>query len=340
MERSADFISALVRRIARRESLSFTAGSGVRGARGVILPHLPLYCNAWHDGRLQYSTPDHLHETTFPPGHSISCKVNLKGYAEDCHSMSTIEKTARQPVFLVVLLLIASLAADIAVCAMARDQESPAPAVVFMLALSFSQVSLLALFVGLGTAPWLERLAALGAGIAFWVWMLEVKEDVPRDWVATFLSLHAAAVVVPARLVRLAGLRWTDELPPICAPASVPRQRQLTLTSLFGWTTLVAIVAALARHANLPSNTEASARMAFLLTNSALTTFAAAYAVFSSRHTAWCMAGAIMFVCVASVGFPSREQALFPLNVLHLLLVATALAVCRTAGLRMIRLGS
>jgi hypothetical protein len=256
--------------------------------------------------------------------------------------MTPFEHNPRQPVFLVVLLLIASLAADFAVRAMAHDQDPPAPAVVFMYALSFSQISLLALFVGLGTAAWLERLAALGAGIAFWVLMLATMANAqPPDAIATLISLHAVTIALLAGLARLIGVRWTDEPSSRYAPASASQRRQLTLARLFGWTTVAAIVAALARHANLPHVADRRIAMSLLLANNAITTFAAAYTVFSYSHPAWSMAGAIV-LCIASVTLTNHdyERFLIPMNVLHLLLVATALAVCRAAGLRMIRLGS
>jgi hypothetical protein len=258
--------------------------------------------------------------------------------------MSTGEKIVNRSVFVVVLLVIASVAADTAVCVMARDQLFPAPAWILMFALAFSQISLLALFVALGSAVWLERFAALGGGIAAWVWMLEATTGASPDELTTAFALQAAAIVVPASLGRLAGLRWTDERTEVRDPRDIPRRRQLTLAHLFGWTTLAAITAALASHASLPVWV-ARAFFAWLLANNALSALAAAWATFSERNAPWYMASAIVMVSLAGLLleelFPSYQQGpLVTLNVFQLLLVATTLAICRSAGLRIIRLSS
>jgi hypothetical protein len=238
---------------------------------------------------------------------------------------------------LLVLLGTATVLANLAIAALAGDQRYPAPASILLLALAFSQTSLLALFLGLATAPACTRVMVTAAGIAVWVLALGRLLHAPYGHTALFLVLQAAVVALAATVARGAGLRWSAT---VGTPTSVRawRGRQVTLIQGFGWTTLVALLVALGRHMPFPEAGGGPHPTAVLLANAAVGLAAAWTAATGDRHL---LRPTFLVALAAGLGLVTRglapadhgRGADVSLLLLQAFLVVGWLGAARAAGL-------
>jgi len=147
---------------------------------------------------------------------------------------------------LIVLLLLATVLVDCAVLVAAGQRPSfPNPVLISVWALQISQVSLAAIWLGLGRKPAPLRLVGAVAVAALWSWALSTLPDAGNveQW-AVLLMAHTAAVSVPLLAVRSLGLQLVDVSAAKGAeklPAG-PQRLQFSIGYLLGWTTALAVI--------------------------------------------------------------------------------------------------
>ena len=247
----------------------------------------------------------------------------------------------RPHVVMVTLLLVAAVLLDAVACLLENTRSDYSQ--IFIWSLFFAQINLLSLWVGLGTAYWLVRIASLGCAIvaiptAFAVMgFTNVGEET-----ATIFAIQAAAVLPFAAVARFLGFRWTIVDPhssPDCDTSA--HHFQFTIRRMLAWTTVAAVVAALARRADFPSGETATFVLVYI--SNTIITFTAAWAVASNGRI---LRRLLLLILVA--GFLSVLERLairtsgppfsmLMLIVLHALFVAGWLGACRLVGIRIVR---
>ena len=241
---------------------------------------------------------------------------------------------------MVTLLLVAAVLLDAVTCLLvsSRSQYSG----IFFMSLIFAQINLLSLWVGLGTTYWLVRIASLGCAIAALSAAFAVWIDSPSvEEIATVFAIEAAAVLPIAALARFVGFRWTivsPQLSPDCSAS--PYHFQFTIRRLFAWTTVAAVVAALARQADLPGGETGA--IIFFFTSNTIITFAAAWAVSANGRILTRLALLILVAGLLSVvdGIAIRTPGppfMLMMMVLHALFVAGWFGACRVVDIRIVR---
>lgn len=161
---------------------------------------------------------------------------------------------------LVILLVVATLLVDLVVVSLVASHQIvpadwPHPAAIALFSLCVAQVSLLAIWTGLGgkSLPW--RILGLLLVIGLWsrlvAWTIDRPdtEDVFVEWTWVLLG-QTVVILVPLWAARLRGVRltrassedWTEE-------TASPRSRfQFSLGHLLSWITVLAIVLGLAQY--------------------------------------------------------------------------------------------
>jgi hypothetical protein len=241
---------------------------------------------------------------------------------------------------ILLLLTVATVAATAAICTLAQAHSFPSPAMILLLALLLGQVSLLGLFLGLGTAPGIVRLGALAVGTAAWVTILHITEVPIGGELGTILAVQAIVVALVATAIRSTGVCWTTgwqlSHPPVGFQLG---PRQFTIAQLLGWTTVAAVVAALARQAVFPSSALAILGLALMLAANVVVALSAAWVASAARHFLYrmaCLIGLAMGLgwIVGAVIEQTDPGPFGALNVLQALVIAGWIAASRAAGVR------
>jgi hypothetical protein len=147
----------------------------------------------------------------------------------------------RRPHLLIGLFLLATVLVDVTVRALSGRAIAEYRVAPMLVALYFSQVSLAALWVGLGRSPVYRR--GVGAFLVLMAWSYPsiMSSQLSMRYHVDLSADLAAAVAVPMLVARLLGLRLVriGELP----ARAVGRQRwQFSIRYLFGLMTALAIV--------------------------------------------------------------------------------------------------
>lgn len=152
---------------------------------------------------------------------------------------------------ILALLLLAHLSVDGVAFRLAAEQPVGSPGQIAVIALMRSQLSLLALFLAMGTLHWAWRLAALAGGVAAWTaaFMYYDYARLSLASTATLFTLLVVPVVPLGAAARWQGYLW-GELP---EPSAGLGSRQFSLGAMFRWSTLAAIFFALAKLADFPT---------------------------------------------------------------------------------------
>ena len=242
-------------------------------------------------------------------------------------------------VLMVTLLLVTTIVVD--VVTIPRTQESHA-ANIATIALLVAQVNLLALWAGLGLTHWLLRVVLLGVGIAaFSAELGHTSPDAFRT-MASLFGLCAGMMFFLAVFGRLAGFRWT-----LVSPVAPDQKHanlqpmQFSLAQMFSWTTVAAVVAALAGKASL-AVVDVPFYIALFATNAVIALVAASIVSFSRRILTVlalviliALVSALLFNIVIAKG--RFEGYFFALYVLHALFIAGWFSACRLVGIRIVR---
>ena len=154
---------------------------------------------------------------------------------------------------LIGLLVLATVLVDAVAFLLVQGKGELHPTWILFCSLALSQVSLLAIWAGLGSkrTPW--RVLGMVTGVVAWSWVGPLVLNTSNDefefetltsgWAMSLLTI-ALFVVVPLSIARVAGLC-------VAGPShgSVPRssqtglrRSQFSLGNLFGWTTAVALL--------------------------------------------------------------------------------------------------
>lgn len=154
---------------------------------------------------------------------------------------------------ILTLLLLAHVLLDMVVWRLAVRQEVGSPAQIVLIVLLRSQLSLLALYLSLGTSHWAIRLAALVTGVVVWTGAFLHYAYAPLDpaHTATLFSVLVLPLVFVGAVARAKGFLWGQE------PASIEGSlaaRQFSLGAAFRWLTISAILLALAKQAEFPTD--------------------------------------------------------------------------------------
>jgi hypothetical protein len=111
-------------------------------------------------------------------------------------------------------------------------------------ALVFSQVSLVAIWIGLGATSALLRALGLAAAVGFGTLALRALHDRSGLWLV-LLAIQVVAVIGPLAAARLCGIRLVREATP--ATRSAGRPLQFTLWHLFAGLTVTAVLMGIGR---------------------------------------------------------------------------------------------
>ena len=241
---------------------------------------------------------------------------------------------------ILILLAVATIAATAAICTLAQTHHFPSPAVILLLALLLGQVSLLGVFLGLGTAGGLIRLATLAVGTAVWVAILRIAEVPISGELTTLLAVQAIVVALVATAMRSMGICWTANW-----RLTQPRAGfqlgpgQFTIAQLLSWTTVAAVITALGRQATFPSSSVALLGLALMLAGNVVIALSAIWVASATRYFLYRLALLISLAMglgwIAGAVVQQIEPGLFgALNVLQALVIAGWIAASRAAGVR------
>jgi hypothetical protein len=149
------------------------------------------------------------------------------------------------------LLLLAHLALDLVAWRLAAHQRVGSPAQILLIVLLRTQLSLLALYVALGTGHWAVRLAGITTAVALWTGAFLRSEyaNLGPAQLATLFTLLVLPVVLIGAAARALGYRWGQ--PPERLPGGLAA-RQFSLGAAFRWLTLSALLLGLAKQADFP----------------------------------------------------------------------------------------
>ncbi len=165
---------------------------------------------------------------------------------------------------------------------------------VITFSLLFAQISLIALWLALGRTYWLVRVGVLTAIVLAWSIPLDRGKSTAF---VTALSVFAITVVSIVVLVRVAGVVWTSETDePGHEMRDSNKVRQVSLSRLLGWMTVIAVLATVARYADSSAlNTETI--VVFALT--ALSILTTAWLA-SARGKLWLRGASAIVVAIVS----------------------------------------
>ncbi len=260
---------------------------------------------------------------------------------------------------LIGLLVLASVAVDAMVLMSVGIQRWvppvwPHPTLGLLFALAFSQVSLVAIWLGLGRRPSPWRLICLVLTVVAWSgalpWVLRDGPPfhTPTPWAIMLLGL-GLLVVIGVAIARALGATLVE----IDAPAD-PRvdglgRRQFSLGYLLAWMTAVPIVLGTLQYMVpgelLGDAIQRSLDMDVVLINGglAITALACLGAMLGTSVPIW---RSILLVVIVAVVIaveiqlavtPVAQRTLILMHFSHVLLLAGSLAVVRIAGYRLVR---
>ena len=164
----------------------------------------------------------------------------------------------RRPGLLITLLIVATVLVDlVALSVVPRPPEGPHPAMMVLYSLSMAQVSLVALWAGLGgkSAPW--RVIGLVLVVVLWsallAAVLSYSFTLPREiaslWTVVLL-VQAVAVFISLSVARAVAVRLVsvDDLDSVEKGGTGRSRLQFSLAYLLGWTTAVAVTLGLLKY--------------------------------------------------------------------------------------------
>ena len=156
----------------------------------------------------------------------------------------------RHPIIL-TLLLLAHAVLDLVAWRLAEQQPVGSPAQIVLIELLRTQLSLLALYLALGTSHWTIRLAALATGVVVWTGAFLHLENssLALAQTATLFTVLVLPVVLIGAAARALGYVW-GQLPELTAGSLAARQ--FSLGAAFRWLTITAILLGLAKQADFP----------------------------------------------------------------------------------------
>jgi hypothetical protein len=241
---------------------------------------------------------------------------------------------------ILLLMTVAMATATAAICRLAQLHTFPSPTVILMLAVLLGQVSILGLFLGLGTANGMVRLASVAAGTMLWVTVHRFAKLPVGGELTTILAVQAIVVGLVAYALRSTGVYWTSHQRLSHSPSALQLDsRQFTIAQLMGWTTVAAVIAALARQATFPATGPAFFLLALVLGANVVIAFAAAWVASGARHFLHRMAFLVALAMGLGWAVGGMSQQIEPglfgaLNVLQALVVAGWIGAGRAAGVR------
>jgi hypothetical protein len=151
----------------------------------------------------------------------------------------------RSPPNLVPLLFVTTFLADFAACvSVDRLNGVNVPAAIWY-TLIISQISLVAVWLGLGTTPFLARALLLGGLAYLFIIIMDVKgHRNVSDWPSLF-GLQAAVIATPLSFMRWRGIAVIRTT--ILNPVHATRPLQFSLRSMLAGVTAIAVVLGAAR---------------------------------------------------------------------------------------------
>ncbi len=249
------------------------------------------------------------------------------------------------------IALSAAIVADSLATHYAWTVRMPAAQLVFW-ALAFSQVSLLGIWLGIGTSHGVLRAAGVAVGIAIWTRIIaRSSPGLPENWTMMFV-LQTAATALPLIIVQLAGVQLTAASAERDKPARPLAPPQFSLVQLLQWTTLVALLMAAVRFVGFPET--GIPLLAVLAGGFSLLSLLAVAAMLRRAQPAWglgwlclatilvgCAQGLLLSWLRGDLYTHQRTRAMeyhTQLAVAQTLLVVAALWLVRWAGFRLTRL--
>lgn len=156
---------------------------------------------------------------------------------------------------LIGLLILATLLVDAVAVVLVQGKDLRHPTWILFCSLAISQVSLLAIWAGLGSkrTPW--RVLGMATGVVAWSWvgpavlvLSTAYDQFEFETLTTLFAMSlltiALSVMLPLSIARVAGLCVAGpshgSLPP--SPERGLRWSQFSLGNLLGWTTAVALL--------------------------------------------------------------------------------------------------
>jgi len=257
----------------------------------------------------------------------------------------------RTPHFLVMLLILATvLVTGVALSWAGRQEEFPHASLSLVWAMQLCQVSLMAVWVGLGKGPFPLRLGTMVIVVGLWSWLLC---GLPRagnvDQWAVLLAVQTAAVSVPLLVVRSLGMGLSD---PATAPQPDDEEEdrsprfQFSIAYLLGWMTATAVVLStvqcIVSEGSLPLWMMERSRVWAFLAGRALVALAAVWATLGARGRTGAIAAPVVAAAAAygvlrmlAPGFAGGDPFCEMLHALEVLLLLGSLWVFRVAGYRL-----
>ena len=256
----------------------------------------------------------------------------------------------RTPRFLVMLLLLATvLVTGVALSWAGQQEDFPHVSLMVVWALQLSQISLAAVWLGLGKGPFPLRLGGTVIAVGLWSWLLSglPKAGSVDQW-AVLLAVQTVTVSVPLLVVRSLGLELSD--PSSAAESDDDEDRsprfQFSIAYLLGWMTTTAVVLSTVQcivpEGSLPLDMVLNASLAIFLAGRALIALTAVWAALGTRGPAVVIvapvvAGAVSYgaLRVAAPDFGGGTALCAALHLLEVLLLFGSLWVFRVAGYRL-----
>jgi hypothetical protein len=249
---------------------------------------------------------------------------------------------------LIGLLLLATLLVDCAVVVTTASVSDPDFWAIPPWALQASQVSLMAIWLGLGKTSAPLRLAGTVGVVAVWAYLDELLTfPLPEEWTVVLMA-QAVAVSVPLLVARHLGVEviYTFALPKAESPTAAPNRWQFSIVSLFGWMTALAVTLSAmqytARHEFLPIGLVLEPLVVVYLLGRGTLAWTALGAVLGTRRPGmWSIAfGAATVVGVIGLlavrpHFAGGSSVLCTLALAEGLLLLGSLLVFRVAGYRL-----
>jgi hypothetical protein len=218
---------------------------------------------------------------------------------------------------LIGLLLLATVLVDAVAFLTARQTQFPHPAEILFGSLADSQISLLAIWTGMGRkwSPW--RMLGTVLGICAWSWLGASAEDTSYFGFQCHTSLWAVGlmaqalyIVVPLSIAGFAGIELVDAArnQPGLPSGTRPPRAQFFLADLLGWLTAVAlflsIVPYVVHYDELLAMSFLWSRLLILPAEYAPVAIAALWAVLGTRRP-WFRA---IVLCLVTAGIIAAES--------------------------------
>ncbi len=258
---------------------------------------------------------------------------------------------------LIGLLVLASVAVDaMMLVSVGMDRwvppEWPHPTLGLLFALAFSQVSLMAMWLGLGRRPSPWRLVALVLTVAAWSgalpWVLGGGPPfhAATPWATMLLGL-GLLIVIGVMIARTLGVRLVEIDAPSEAHTDGLGPRQFSLGYLLAWMTAVPVVLGMLQYMIpgelLGDAVQRSLEMDVVLIDGglAITALACLAAILGVGWPIWrsiLVAVSVAVVIAVEIPLavtPIAQRTLILMNLSHVLLLAGSLGVVRIAGYRL-----